>query len=270
MSESLEFDLIQSVIDSQENLIVIFKEEELILFNKAFRNFHDIGDMDQYHRNYRTFVDHFVPHPLYFHKEHIGSAANWFDALMARNEIDRVVSMMSVGFEPHAFSVAIEKVHDIYRVVTFTDITQSLIKRIMIENHANIDMNSGAYAKEYFTHIIPSYEDAARFNEKRIGVVQITVLGPDGQSGCHKSEFLSSFVSHFKNSVRQDDMLVRWNGHRFLLIFLVDNEANAERMLKKLHQASTREPVSALTLQFSMALQQNSEPLGRVLNRISA
>ena len=269
MPQSLEHDIIQSVIDSQESLIVIFKDEEPILLNKAFRHFYDIDDLDRYRRNYKNFLDHFVPHPLYFHKEHAATAATWFDTLMARAEMDRVVSMMSAGFEPHAFSVAITQVHDSYHIVTFTDITQTLIKRIMIENNANIDMNSGAYAKDYFMHIIPSYEDAARFNEKSIGVVQITVLGPDGQSECHKSEFLSSFVSHFKNSVRQDDMLVRWNGHRFLLVFLVDSEANANRMLKKLHQAATHEPVNALTLNFSMALQQNNEPLGRVLNRIS-
>ena len=68
--------------------------------------------------------------------------------------------MMTPSFDPHAFSVELQRVTDEYTIATFNDITQSLIKRIMIENNANMDAGSGAYAKEYFLQIARSYEDA--------------------------------------------------------------------------------------------------------------
>jgi hypothetical protein len=80
--------------------------------------------------------------------------------------IDRVVSMMTQYYEPRAFSVEINKIEE-YVVASFCDITQTLVKRIMIENKTNI------YAKNYFLQVAQSYQDAALFNEKIISAIMI-------------------------------------------------------------------------------------------------
>ena len=46
---------------------------------------------------------------------------------------------------------------------------------------------------------------------------------------------LSTLVSYFKNSTRQDDMLIRWHDNVFLLMYLVDSEENAQNMMSKLN-----------------------------------
>jgi len=103
-----------------------------------------------------------------------------------------------------------------------------MIRRIMIENHVNIDAKSGAYTKKYFLQIARSYQDATVFNEKIIGAVLIEANLSDGSNISSSEDTLSAFLDLFKNSTRQDDMLIRWNDNIFLLIFFVENVANAE------------------------------------------
>ena len=253
MDNNVSLALLQSVIDSQKDLIVIFKEDEPILTNKSFNKFFATSSCGDYVREYGAFVDNFVPHPLYFHKEKISLGEKWFDAILKLPEIDRVVSMMTSSFEPHAFSVELKKITPEYTIATLNDITQSLIKRIMIENNANMDVKSGAYAKEYFLQIARSYQDAALFNEKIIGAILIT-LEDDSQELT-----LSESVSHFKNSTRQDDMLIRWQDNSFLLIYLVDSEENAHKMVNKL---------KGMNYSLELFIQKKDESIKALIRRI--
>jgi GGDEF domain-containing protein len=227
MDDCISLALLQSVVNTQKNLVVIFKNDKPILTNKSYNDFFGVKSCEDYVKSFGAFENNFVPHPLYFHKEKMPESQKWFDGILKLPEIDRVVSMMTPSFEPHAFSVILERTIPEYTIATFSDITQNLIKRIMIENNTSIDSKSGAYSKKYFTHISRSYQDAALFNEKMIGAILIT-LEDDLENSA-----LLSFVEEFKKSTRQDDMLIRWSAKEFLLIYLVDSEKNAELMMEK-------------------------------------
>lgn len=260
--------IIQSVVDSQKDLIVVFRTDEVILINKTFKKFVSASSLEQYKAEFGSFVKNFVPHPSYFHKEKMGAEDNWFDAILKLQEIDRVVSMMNSNYEPHAFSVDIQSDVEDYKIVTFTDITQTLIKRIMIENNANMDVKSGAYTKKYFLQIARSYQDAALFNEKIIGVILIEASLSDGSNISSSQETLSIFSSHFKSSIRQDDMLIRWNDNTFLLIFLIDSIANAEKMLEKLRLLSATLSTKDVNCKLSLKTQKENETIKELISRV--
>ena len=82
--------------------------------------------------------------------------------------------MFNTFHEPRAFGVAIDSSHPDYTVLTLTDISATLIKRIMIENDVSVDKR-GAYNKEYFLHTSEILQDGARFNEKEIGLTLINL-----------------------------------------------------------------------------------------------
>lgn len=260
--------LIQSVIDSQKDLIVVFRADEPILINKAFKKFVSTSSIEQYKAEFGSFVNNFVPHPSYFHKEKMGAEDNWFDAILKLEEIDRVVSMVTANYEPRAFSVDIQSSIEEYKIVTFTDITQTLIKRIMIENNTTMDAKSGAYAKKYFIQIAQSYQDAALFNEKIIGAILVEANISDGSSISRSLETLSALSSHFKNSIRQDDMWIRWGDNTFLLICLVDGTANAEKILEKLHALGKTFNNEDVTCKFSLKIQKEKETIKEFISRV--
>ena len=247
------------------NLIVVFKDAQPILSNAAFNSFFGVKSFDAYKANFGPFVDNFVPHPSYFHKEKIENGEQWFDAILELEEQNRVVSMMTPSYEPSAFSVSIDKNSDGYFIAEFTDITQTLIKRIMIENNVSIDKASGAYDKKYFLQITQSYEDAAAFNEKIIGLTEISLLS---DSEIEKRE-IELFVERSKSIIRQDDMLVKWDRSKFLLVYLVDDALKAKQVAQKIRDMLDKESASELKYSLNSVAQTQEESLKSLIKKLS-
>lgn len=179
-------------------------------------------------------------------------------------ELDRVVSILNQNHEPHAFSVDINQELDSLKIVTLTDITQSLIKRIMVQNNANIDSHSGAYAKQYFSHIMKSYEDGASFNEKITGVLMIELYKDDSFTTDETKEF----VNTINQTIRQDDMLVQWERDKFLLAFLADNSEKATQVKTKLDNTLRAYPLSGFSYELAFNFQKNGESIAKLINTL--
>lgn len=260
MIEEVSLAIIKSIADSQKDLIIIFHNSTPVLINRAFEKFFSASSLEQYKTEFGSFANNFVPHPSYFHADKIEDGSSWFDAILELPEMQRVVSMMTPNYEPHAFSVQIDKIEE-YVIAAFTDITQTLIKRIMIENNTSIDSKSGAYARNYFLQIAQSYQDAATFNKKIIGAVLINVDTND--------ETLSkALATHFKTVIRQDDMLIRWSSDAFLLVYLVDNIKNAQIMLQKLKAISKKDDIKEVDCVFNQITQNEGEGIKAFIRRI--
>ena len=268
MINEICFALVKTVIDSKKDLTVVFKNDEPVLSNAAFNSFFNVSSFDEYKSNNGPFIDNFIPHPSYFNKEKMEKDELWFEAILKLQEIDRVVSIMSASFEPHAFSVDVKESVEDYKIISFEDITQSLIKRIMIENHASIDKNSGAYDKQYFQQVMQSYEEAATFNEKIIGAISIELIHVDGEDVKIEVENLKLFVENFKSSIRQDDMLVHWSDSKFLLVYLVDDVSNAKQVVDKIQEVTNKNSVSGLRYKFSSASQYENESISKLIKRL--
>lgn len=268
MEEDISRALIQTIANTKKDLFVLFKGDKPVVTNSAFNNFFGVTSLDAYTRNYGDLLNSFVPHPQYFYNEKIADGESWFDAILKLDEIDRIVSMLSQNYNPSAFSVAIDRTIEDYNIVTFTDITQDLIKRIMIENNANIDKKSGAYDKDYFLHVSKSFEDAAAFNEKILGAVVLSIDKNKNPDFVDDERALKSFTSNIKNIIRQDDMLVYWGGGKFLLMFLVDNQENAHQMLNKLLNLVDSNSMKEFGCKLDLAFQNENKSINSLLKMI--
>lgn len=268
MDKSTALELIGIILDSMDDLVVVFEEERVLLINKAFKRFFGVSSASRYNEEFGDFVNNFVPHPSYFHAQKTGDGKSWIDSILELEEADRVVSMMTPAYEPHAFIVKIEKVHG-YSVSVFKDITTTLIKRIMIRNNTSIDVQSGAYAKNYFMHIAQSFQDAAEFNEKKVCAIRIEILKYDGLSISEDEVLLKAMSEYIKSLTRQDDMLVRWDDDRFVLVFLVDTEENAESMLSKLSRFLHEEYIKEAELKFKLFIQKEPQDIKSFIGCVS-
>lgn len=259
--DKIALELLQKVVDAQKNLLVIFLDTEIFLTNSAFNTFFGLSETQEYKTNYGPFIDNFVPHPSYFNKSKIMEGSSWIETISTLSGMDRVVSMMNPKYEPHAFSVSVSDGIEAYTIVTFENITQTLIKSIMIENKTNIDVRSGAYDKKYFMHIQESYEDAARYNEKIITLCFLEIQSEDEDEIIH-------FVESIKSATREDDMIVQWSLNQFLLLFLVDDTQKAEQVSIKLKNILQKTAKSYEDYKFSSFVQNEGEKVASLLRRM--
>lgn len=258
--------LFQSVIDTQPNLIVVLHRNTPILFNKAFKSFTGISTVKEFLREFGSLQNRFVPHSAYFHAGKTDDPELWAVELSHLGEPDRIVSMIDWSGEPYAFSVTLDFPVTDYTIVSFTDISQDLIKRIMIENDVSIDKESGAYDKEYFLHTSKSFQEAAEFNEKQIGITLIELMSTESEA----EKYLRDFTSSIKSNIRQSDMLVRWGKKIFLLAYLVDGQDNAMKFGQKLLSVMRQEPFESLntiSMHIGMSVQNRNEEITEIISR---
>ncbi|PHM17304.1 MAG: hypothetical protein CJD30_07300 [Sulfuricurvum sp. PD_MW2] len=246
--------LFQAAIDAQSNLIVLMYDHAPILFNKAFQEFTGMPNVKMFLREFGSLPNRFVPHDAYFHAGKASDLDQWTSSLMELPESERIVSMINYRAEPFAFSVTAETPAEGYSIVSFVDISQDLIKRIMIENDVSIDKESGAFNKDYFVHTAKSFQNAALFNEKAIGITMIQPTNVDNNASLH------DFVSTIKNHIRQSDMLVRWEKNIFLLAYLVDSSENAMKCSQKLCSVATN-------VRIGTAVQLEHESMSTIIQR---
>jgi GGDEF domain-containing protein len=258
--------LFQSTIDTQKNLILLMHKNVPVLFNKAFQEFTHVATLKEFIREFGSLLNRFVPHDSYFHAGKADNPDAWTTALMALPESDRIVSMINFRAEPHAFSITLDSPLPDYTVVSLTDISQDLIKRIMIENKINIDKESGAYNKDYFIHTAKSFHDAAEFNKKAVGITIIELLSSNSDA----DQYLHDFSSSIKCNIRQSDMLVRWGKKVFLLAYLIDTPDNAIKFSRKLLTVMREEPfenLNTISMRLGSTVQKNNEEIENVITR---
>jgi len=257
--------LFQSAIDTQNNLIVLMHQNTPILFNKAFQNFTNMPTVKAFLREFGSLLNRFVPHDAYFHAGKT-DPEKWIEDLQNIPESDRIVSMINYRADPFAFSVTIDTPVPNYTIISFVDISQELIKRIMIENDVSIDKESGTFNKDYFIHTSKSFQNAAEFNEKSIGITMLAMDASD--SDCEK--YLHDFSSCIKNHIRQSDMLVRWDKKIFMLAYLIENADNAMKFSQKLLGVMKEEPfehLDSFTMRLGTTIQAGDEEIDDIISR---
>ncbi len=258
--------LVESIINTQKNLIVVLHKNTPTLFNKAFKNFAGVSSVQEFLREFGSLINRFVPHNSYFHAGKVDNLDEWIQTLAALNEQDRVVSMISGRGEPYAFSVTVDTPINGYAILSFTDISQDLIKRIMIENDATLDKESGAYDKDYFIHTSKSFHDAAEFNKKAIGITMIELLCLEDEV----QKYLRDFTLSVKSNIRQSDMLIRWEKKVFLLAYLINDTEDALYFSQKLFNIMKEEPFDALktiSMRLGTTIQQENEEIAELITR---
>lgn len=244
-----------SVINTQKDLIVLMHNHIPIIFNKAFLDFANVDSAKGFLREFGSLQNRFIPHDSYFHAGKVQNIDEWSTSLIELPENDRIVSMLNYRIEPYAFSVMVATPADEYTILTFSDISQDLIKRIMIENDTSIDKESGAYEKNYFIHTLKSFRDAAIFNQKFVAITIIKLI--DSDSDVKKN--LNDFASQIKSNVRQSDMLVRWGEKSFLLAYLIDTPENVHHIAQKLRQKLL------YTIRLGTAVQKDKEQIQQLI-----
>lgn len=258
--------LFASAINTQKDLVVLMHKNTPILFNTAFQRFAGVSSVKEFLREFGSLQDRFVPHNSYFHSGKVDTPQEWTIALMALPENDRIVSMFSAQTEPYAFSVHVDTCVPDYEIVTFTDISQDFIKRIMIENDASIDKESGAYDSEYFIHTSKSFQDAAEFNKKAIGITMIELMSTDDEA----EQFLRDFTASIKSSIRQSDMLVRWEKKTFLLAYLANSAEDVMAFSQKLLLVMRKEPfeqLNSISMRMGATVQTPKEEMTSIIKR---
>lgn len=242
-------------INKQKELVILLYKNSPILFNKAFTDFTKMNSPKEFLREYNSIFSRFVPYDNYFHSGKIENMGEWTSEFIKLPEGEKIVSMLDYKIDAYAFALDVQVPVSDYALLIFTDISQDLIKRIMIENDTSIDKESLAYNRKYFIHTSKSFYDAAIFNKKIVGITIIDLITKEAVN----EGILKDFVANIKDIIRQGDMLVRWGEKQFLLAYLVDSAKNSITITEKLRKKSH------YRINIGSAFQKDKEEISKII-----
>lgn len=90
--------------------------------------------MSNLKRYHQCISEKFVKHDRFFHLGKLKENQTWVEALMVLQHSQRIVTIVGYDFMSHAFSISINEFNEQFFIYGFSDISQTMIEHISLEN----------------------------------------------------------------------------------------------------------------------------------------
>lgn len=260
---------LKKLIDLQNNIIILTDGTELNYANKQFFNFFKFTDLQNFKKEHNCICEFFVENYKYFHLAKIDKNQNWIEEIQKLPENKSIVAMKNKNSILHIFSVHVNNFEKNLSIISFTDISETMIEQQKLEERVNIDKLTNAFNREYFDNNIENIlnENYKNHLETAIVMFDIDFFKKVNDTFGHDigDEILKEFVSILKlNSRFHDDILIRWGGEEFLMIVSIKDKNTLFNVLEKYKDAIENHNfsiVKKLTCSIGASIHNNSKTI---------
>lgn len=234
---------LQSILDSQDNMIVVADRSSIHEVNVSFLQFFGFCSMDDMVENFSRIGSMTVDVDGCLKPGEAKSM--WLETLCSddqggqyrlvafRREGAENISYFSVRFRP----LSIES--DIF-VVEFSDVTALEERSREFENMANYDPLTRIFNRRRFLELLEHRIHAAKRLNQELGIVffDIDHFKRINDTFGHNTgdEVLRGLASLVSSAIRRTDVFARWGGEEFLVLLESTGLENAARMAEKLRK----------------------------------
>jgi diguanylate cyclase (GGDEF)-like protein len=264
----------QSLIDLQKNIVILTDSERLQFANRFFYETFKYDSLEQFLQKHNCICDLFIRDDRYFHLGKVPEGMKWLKMLITTPATKRIVKMLDGGGKPRVYTVAVNPLADARYIVSFTDISLTISDQAELERRASRDKLTGAYNRGFLDADFYRICHAAKVQQKLLGVIMVDLdhfkRVNDTYGHNRGDEVLKTFVGIIRQTIRQEDLIVRWGGEEFLLMMMVDSlesvAAIAENVRERIETAAF-EAVGQITASFGLTLYHEGESLTATVER---
>lgn len=265
---------LEKFINTQDNIVILTDGKELNFANEKFFRFLGFTNLLSFKEQHSCICEFFIENDKFFHLGKIDDKENWIKKMQLLPAEQRIVSMMGTDFNIYAFSVAINEFDKDLLIVSFTDISQTMIEHFKLEAKIIHDKLTSAYNREYFEqnyqNIINKYEGDGF--HLAIALLDIDFFKTVNDTYGHDvgDDVLIQFVKTIQKYSRQDDILIRWGGEEFILILKVTSKKSLIKALehiRKVLELKEYEIVGHKTCSIGGTLYQRDEDIEKTIKR---
>jgi len=252
---------IQSILDAQDDLVLISDGENALYSNQKLLEFFGVGTLEQFLEGGSCICSRFIADEKCFYQKNIPSQEMWIDAMMKLSLLKRIIAMNALNGETHYFSVNAKAFHSDHYIITLHDITISVLKEQLLSTKAYHDPLTGAYNRQYF------YEYLSKDLTLR-GVIMVDLdnfKSVNDTYGHDKGdEVLKKTIRSIMNSLRSDDYVVRWGGEE-IVVFLQAHTKNqlilVAENIRHAIELNVIEGIGTITASLGVAMKHPNESL---------
>ena len=257
---------LQKLFDLQKNIIITTDGKKLQMANQAMYDFFGFDDIEDFRKHYNCICDRFVNNDDFFHLGKVPEGQNWIETIKDFSGDKRIVAMLDNNMESYAFSVSVSEVEKGDFIVSFTDISNTIIEHKKLQLKVTHDKLTNALNREFFDNNINLIIEEVK--PHRLGVIICDIdhfKNVNDTYGHNRGDIiLKEIVTSIKGSIRQEDYLIRWGGEEFIMLMKVDTpdalKKSVEHVRKQIEKQHFEE-VGNITASFGATLYQDDEEI---------
>ena len=245
-----EINKIKSILDAQDNIIIVTHKEEITNINKKFIDFFGIINTNEFLEKRNNIFDFFQEEFGFITKEQINKQESWINYIKDLHEIDRVVKIKNSSNEEKIFTINVDfcENKDDYYVFSLTDITKLKEKSNLLEYQASHDKLTGLLNRNRFDEL---YSKEIKKSKRYRNELSIILLDIDNFKSINDTyghqigdEVLKEISKLILTNVREADVCVRWGGEEFLILLPHTNLDGAIVVAEKIRTTISSIPIS--------------------------
>ena len=273
-SQKIAYDKLYKFIDTQDNIVILTNGKNIEFANKKFFNFLGFKNIEEYKINHKCISDLFIEDDKFFNLSFVNENENWVNIIQTLSHRKRVVAIKGIDGITYAFSVTINKFEDAIYIVSFTDISETMLANLELEQKVLRDKLTNAYNREFFENnykrLIETFENDEMYFG--LGMIDIDNFKKINDTFGHDvgDKILVTLVSNIEKSSRNDDILIRWGGEEFIMILKISSENGlkiALENLRKIIENSKIDHLPKITCSFGGTLYEKNEPINNTIKR---
>lgn len=266
---------VQKFMKLQSNIVILTDGFKLDFANQSFLNFFGYDVIESFLKNYKCICERFVEHKSFFHLGKVKDIeVNWIESLTNLSGRQRIVSMLDKNSDPHAFTVSINEYDSNSYIINFTDISDSFVEKLELQNQAHYDQLTKVFNRTYFEQNI---NEIIQRNTNRKHLTGLIILDIDKFKAVNDTYghdvgdvVLVELSSYIQSLIRKYDILVRWGGEEFIIVFPIDNADSAlsfSEHIRKSIDEKTFEFVKRITCSLGLTIYKEDEDISSCIKR---
>lgn len=262
----------QSILDLQENLILVTSGKDDVTANKALLDFYGAVSLEELQERHDCVCETFIKDNDYFSLDKVDNSCSWIEEVIYLSKTEDVLVKISNGNNDHVFNVKATTFKKQY-IVTFTDITQVSQLTLEYKHEASYDTLTQIYNRNMFNRLIDRKISIAKTKELSFVFVILDIdffkKINDTYGHLVGDKVLIALALLVKNSIRDRDIFARWGGEEFVLVFDVKHTKGLEIVnnLRQTIQEYTFDTIGTLTCSFGLTSFKNTDNLDSLIKR---
>jgi diguanylate cyclase (GGDEF)-like protein len=238
-----EVSKIRSILDAQDNIVILTNKEEITNVNKKFLDFFGIENLNNFLESKKNIFDFFQEEFGFITKNKIIKQESWLRYIRDLPEVDRIVKIKNYLDKEKIFTINVDfyenKEH--YYVFSLTDITEIKEKSNLLEYQASHDKLTGLFNRNKFDEFYVKEIKRARRYKTNLSIILFDIDDFKIINDTHGHQIgdivlkeISKITSH---NIREQDLVVRWGGEEFLILLPHTDLEGATAVAQKIRTA---------------------------------
>ena len=264
----------QNILDMQQSIVIITDGNEIFDANKKFLEFFGYKTLEEFREDYECICEFFIEDDNYYHLKKVPEDRNWVTYLEEIDDKKRVVLMKDKEGQEHSFAITYNRYNEKTDILTFTDISSTMLEHFTLENKVMHDKLTGAFNREFFDTQTPKIISENHKSGSFLGLILFDIdhfKAINDTYGHNVGDYvLQELVRIVTKSIRKSDYLVRWGGEEFIVLLSVgsiDEVHKRAEHLRALVEAHRFEGIKKITCSFGFTLHLSDELIVSTVKR---